>query len=173
MSDAELERAAIAPRRWIALSSSKDRTSDELLPSRSTRVIYNPNALEILEREEIDVDEEDLDPYLVPGGRYLVMRGRGCLGVWDLGYDSDEEPSRIWVTRQGSIEGFIVQPTGDGLGIRILAHSYVNNLISEHLHQYSHLGLLPLCMSSRYIRRRMTPTSIQKLRSSRSSTPTG
>ena len=56
-----------------------------------------------------------------------------CLGVWDLGYVSDAnmasdgESTRVWVTRVNKIDTFIVQPTPDGLGIRILTCSYVNN----------------------------------------------
>jgi len=130
MSVAELERAAAAPLRWIALSSSKDRDKDRCLPSRMTRVLKNPvqsmiDRLKMPRRERVF---RSWRPYLVPGGRYLVINGLDCLGVWDLGYVSDsgmspnEKPPKMWATRVNHIRRFPVHPTPDGLGIRILTH---------------------------------------------------
>jgi hypothetical protein len=137
MSVSELERAATAPFRWIALSSSKNRNPDALLPSRTTRIIRNPIPSTVNDSqglEHLDFRYRQLiNMYLVPGGRYLVASSCDCLGVWDLGYvsdantSSDGESTRVWVTRVHKIDTFIVQPTPDGLGIRILTSSYVNN----------------------------------------------
>ncbi|KAF8800137.1 hypothetical protein BYT27DRAFT_6844810 [Phlegmacium glaucopus] len=131
MSMAELERAATAPLRWIALSSSKDRNNDEVLHPRRTRVIENPLALMIKTLQPPDLQEWGgfADLYLVPGGRYLVASGPHSLGVWDLGFISDGDMSddgkpMMWATRVNTLVGFRVHPTPDGLGIRILTYSY-------------------------------------------------
>ncbi|KAF8803085.1 hypothetical protein BYT27DRAFT_6743004 [Phlegmacium glaucopus] len=67
--------------------------------------------------------------YLVPRGRYLVTSGPNCLGVWDLRYVSDGDiisdgkPTTMWAATVNYIRDFVVQPTADGLGIRILTYS--------------------------------------------------
>ena len=75
MSDLELERAAMAPHRWIKLCDALQKQnvdgSREILHPRTTRTIMGR--------------AESL--FIVPGGRYLVTAGNG-LSVWDLGYDS-------------------------------------------------------------------------------------
>jgi hypothetical protein len=193
MSVSELERAATAPSRWIALSSSKDRNTDEILPSRrsrATRIINKPTPLTEINSQDLEDLKwkiQDLkNVYLVPGGRYLVAAGRyvmaagygysyKCLvGVWDLGYvsegdmSSDGKSTRVWTTRVDKIDRFIVNPTPDGLGIRILTCSYVNNLFQDIFYcpLLTHfLGLITFCVSSRSIPNRR-PTSMQKLGSS-------
>lgn len=138
MSDAELEHAATAPFRWIALSASEHRhNSAGLLLSRTKRTIENPiesikNVLQI-PKDWWATNFTGL--YLVPGGRYLVTSCWDCcLAVWDLGYVSDGDmstdgkPPKMWVTKANYIENFVVHPTPDGLGIRILTHSYVKTL---------------------------------------------
>lgn len=139
MSIAELERAAIAPFRWIARSlNSKDRNVDGTLPSRRTQILENSVVSMVNEQQE---SVDSINVYLVPGGRYLVVGGPDCLGVWDLGYissndiSSDGKPTKVWATTVKQISNFIVQPTPDGLGIRILAYLYVNNLV--YVVQYS------------------------------------
>jgi hypothetical protein len=123
MSVAELERAATAPRRWIALSSSEKRNKDGVLPNRMARPLKN---LQGRRYHEL---------YLVPGGRYLVACDLVYLSVWDLGFVSDKDPflqtTQVWVTARKNISGFLVNPTPDGMGIRILAYSYVDNLIYD------------------------------------------
>ena len=122
MSIVELERAATAPRRWIALSSSKKRNKDGVLPSRITQPLENLHCSRQL--------------YLVPGGRYLVACDWSYIGVWDLGFVSDKDPllqtTKVWVTAADHIVGFLVNPTPDGLGIRILTYSYVHNPHLRH-----------------------------------------
>ena len=88
--------------------------------------------------EDSEIELETLEKlYLVPGGRYLVASSSTCLGVWDLGYvsdgamSSDEKSTRVWATRVNDILEFTVCPTLDGLGIRILTSSYVNNLVYD------------------------------------------
>jgi len=133
MSDTELERAASAPFRWIALSSSEDRDSDGCLPSRRTQILKYPTGLLLdhLQQPAGDWRRILIYPYLVPGGRYLVTNGPDCLCVWDLEYvsdsnmSSDEKPTKMWAIRVDDIEFFSVHPTPDGMGIRILAYSSV------------------------------------------------
>jgi hypothetical protein len=139
MSVAELERAATAPFRWIVRSSSKDRNAHGILPSRRIQILKN-SVISMMNRYVEMLDP--IDVYLVPGGRYLVVGGPDCLGIWDLGGDisSDGKPTMIWATTVNQIRNYIVQPTPDGLGIRILACLYVNNLRLWHpsLSQYFH-----------------------------------
>ena len=135
MSVVELERAATAPFRWITLSHSKDRNEDGCLPSRRTRIIKDPiTSIEgVLKLPRSQRGPTDL--YLVPGGRYLVISGLCCLGIWDLGYVSDAEmssdgkPTMIWATRVDKIKDFVTHPSPDGLSIRILTHSYVDSIV--------------------------------------------
>jgi len=60
-----------------------------------------------------------------------VTRGPACLGVWDLGYVSDGDmvsdgkPTKMCATAIDDCDGFLVHPTPDNLGIRILTYSYV------------------------------------------------
>ena len=128
MSMAELECVATASMRWIALSSSEDRNDDGLLPRRATRTIKNPvkfmmDALQINENWRSEVI---IDLFLVPGGCCLVASTTNCVGVWDLGYISggnvstDGESIKIWVRY---MDGFLVHPTLDGLGVQVLAYS--------------------------------------------------
>ena len=78
MSDLELERAAMAPSRWIELCSAfqKQNSNDsmEMLPQRKATRIIN-------------LKEMAHSFFIVPGGRFLVTAGLG-LFVWDLGYVS-------------------------------------------------------------------------------------
>jgi len=158
MSLLELERAATAPSRWIMLSSSKDRNPNKLLPSRTTRITNNsiPFTLDDLTLQNL---------YLVPGGRYLVAssglsrRTCDCVGVWDLGYvfdgamSSDEKMTKVWVTRINGLGHFIVCPTPDGLGIRILTYSDHNSIYTlslfeiypqKNTHEHAKFGELTL-----------------------------
>jgi len=127
MSVVELERAATAPLRWIALSSSEARDNDGCLPSRATRRLKHPTQ-SMMDRLKITSIFRSCHgrPYLVPGGRYLVINGPNCLGVWDLGHVSDDDsmppngkPPKMWATGVDGIKLFRVHPTPDGLGIRI------------------------------------------------------
>jgi len=144
MADAELERAATAPLRWIALSSSKARNDDGVLPPRATRFIKDPmgsiaDGIQLPDSKYLDSHSEYVVDclYLVPGGRYLVASGPNCLSVWDLGYVSDGmessngKPIKIWATTVNHMDEFVVHPTPDGLGIRILTFCppYVNNFV--------------------------------------------
>ena len=105
MSDLELERAAMAPRRWIKLCGAyQKQPSNELCP-RTTRNIQN--GVKSL--------------FIVPGGRYLVTAGNG-LFVWDLGYDSTVDWKLVAsVRREYEFRFCTVQATLDGKGLVILS----------------------------------------------------
>ncbi|KAF8804228.1 hypothetical protein BYT27DRAFT_7039226, partial [Phlegmacium glaucopus] len=81
MSDAELEQAAIAPRRWIELSASFATQGfsglDSGLSPTATRVIDNPFDMGTENRPITQL-------ILVPGGRYMVGYSLNGVGVWDL-----------------------------------------------------------------------------------------
>ena len=114
MSDLELERAAMAPRRWIELCGvfQKQYSNDysKMLRPRTTRII-NPD------------DASNSDFIFVPGGRYLVTAGNG-LSVWDLGYVSTADCKLV--ASAGLSDHFefcVVQATPDGMGLVILSSS--------------------------------------------------
>ena len=115
MSDLELERAAMAPRRWIKFYGAfqKQHSNDfsELRP-RTTRII----------------NLKDHAPFsslfIVPGGRYLVTAGKGIF-VWDLGYVSTLDCKLIASVESDDPPGLgfqirMVQATPDGKGLVVL-----------------------------------------------------
>ena len=112
MSDLELERAAMAPRRWIELSVAfqKQHSNEysEMLHPRTTRII-----------KELEVDS--LRYFIVPGGRYLVTMGKGIC-VWDLGYVSTVD-CKLVASVGLMVRGWLcsVQTTPDGMGLVILS----------------------------------------------------
>ena len=78
MSDLELERAAMAPRKWIEHCGAFQKHSGD----NECSDVLNPRTARI-----IDCDGIHSSHFLVPGGRYMVTAGNG-LSVWDLGYVS-------------------------------------------------------------------------------------
>jgi hypothetical protein len=110
MSDLELERAAMAPRRWIKLCGAfLNQNSDEyseMLHPRTTRIIN---------------DAANLIFFIVPGGRYLVTAGNG-LSVWDLGYVSTVDCKLVASVGMGDgYNVYGVQATSDCKGLVILS----------------------------------------------------
>jgi hypothetical protein len=109
MSDLELERAAMAPRRWIELCGAfpEQHSNDEMLHPRTTRVIDNKNKINSL--------------FIVPGGRYLVTAGIGLV-VWDLGYVPTVDCKLVASAALGDeFVCCLVQVTPDGNGLVILS----------------------------------------------------
>jgi hypothetical protein len=109
MSDLELERAAMAPRRWLQLCGAfQEQNSDvsKMLYPRSTRFIENTSHAHL---------------YIVPGGRYLVSVGDG-LFLWDLGYVSTVDCKLVAaVGLENVFEFCMFQATPDGKGLVILS----------------------------------------------------
>jgi hypothetical protein len=110
MSNLELERAAIGPRRWIDLCGrgalqNEDPTCGEMLQPRKIRAIE---------------DNDKTRFFIVPGGRYLVAAGKS-LSVWDLGYVSVADCKLIAsVEVEDHCDDLMVQATSDGKGLIIL-----------------------------------------------------
>ena len=107
MSNLELERAAMAPRRWIKLCGEQHFNDLSELHPRTTRIIKDHAPVNSL--------------FLVPGGRYLVTAGNGIF-VWDLGYVSTVDCKLV--ASAGNEEDFefcMVQATSDGKGLVILS----------------------------------------------------
>ena len=110
MSDLELERAAMAPHRWIELcsASQKQQSNDfsEMLRPRTTRIIKDTMIISL---------------FFVPGGRYMVTAGNGLL-VWDLGYVSTADCKLLAsVGLENEFQFCMVQATPDGKGLVILS----------------------------------------------------
>jgi hypothetical protein len=105
MSDLELERAAMGPRRWINLCGASQKQHPDVLHPQRIRAIE-------------DGDKSHF--FIVPGGRYLVTAGDN-LSVWDLGYVSTVDcklVASVELTEYGCF--FEVQVTQDGKGLVIL-----------------------------------------------------
>ena len=118
MSDLELEKAAMGPRRWIELCGAfeKQRLNDPgaILSFRGIRNINDSFATKI--------DYETTEIYLVPGGRYLVSYSSGGISLLDLGYTASADCKLIAsVGPEGGSDACLFQATPDGMGLIILS----------------------------------------------------
>ena len=116
MSDIELEKAAMGPRRWIELCAAleKEHVNEPgaILCPRTTRKID----------ELITTDYAATENFMVPGGRYLVGSTPNNISVFDLGYTSNADCKRIAsVDSKDHYKSCKVQATPDGMGLIILA----------------------------------------------------
>ena len=110
MSDLELERAAIAPRRWI-----------ELCASGAFQKEHSNEFSEMLRPRTRIIKDTVKSVFIVPGGRYLVTAGNG-LSVWDLGYVSTVECKLVASVGLGDdFEFCVAQAAPDGKGLVILS----------------------------------------------------
>ena len=114
MSDMELEKAAMGPRRWIqlcgAFNKHRHNNPDARLWPRASRIINYSSATEVN------------DLFIVPGGRYLLSFSPDSITVWDLWYTSSANYKIIAsVEPEGRCGPCIVQPTPDGTGLTILS----------------------------------------------------
>ena len=118
MSNLEIEKAAMGPRRWIELCGAfeKQHPNDDgvILRPRATRII-----------------NDLLDTYIhcklfiVPGGRYLVSSSPDCISVLDLGYTSSSDCKLIasvgLPVENSYCKDVTVQATPDGTGLTIFS----------------------------------------------------
>ena len=121
MSDLEIEKAAMGPRRWIELRAAFENQHlndpGAILYPRSTRYINDSLATRVYGNS-----------FLVPGGRYLVSCcSPGGIFVLDLGYTSSADCKLIASLGLGDGHGiwsqFRVQATPDGMGLTIFISS--------------------------------------------------
>ena len=118
MSDSEIEKAAMGPRRWIELCSrfQEDRHNDDcvVLCPRATRVID----------DSFSTEHFGTGLFIVPGGRYLVGYTDDSISVLDLGYTSSAD-CKIIASVELEVKYpdhnicFLVQTTPDGMGLAI------------------------------------------------------
>ena len=124
MSDLEIEKAAMGPRRWIEFCGAFEKQHfnepGAILYPRATRIINDSLATEF--------DYNDTRFFIVPGGRYLVSHsfdGDGNISVLDLGYTSSADCNLIASVGLGGgydiWSQFIVQATPDGMGLTIFS----------------------------------------------------
>ena len=120
MSDLEIEKAAMGPRRWIELCigayekqvSNNDPCPRLLLP-RTTRIIDD-----LFATTEVDFNYTDI--FIVPGGRYLVTCSLYNISVLDLGYTSAADCKLMAsVVPEGGSDDSMVHTTPDGMGLAI------------------------------------------------------
>ena len=124
MSDLELKKTAMAPRRWIELCRKLEKQHpndpDAILRPRGTRFFDDSNGTAF--------NHNSCRFFLAPGGRYLVRYSPryspGRISVLDLGYASSadikeiasfapEAEYDIWTP-------LTVQATPDGMGLTIV-----------------------------------------------------
>ena len=115
MSDLEIEKAAMGPRRWIELCSALQKQDHNdngvTLRPRATRSFNVSNDL-----------NAGVGLFIVPGGRYLVSHSRKSISVWDLGYTSSSDCKLIAsVERKVKYKKFMVYATPDGMGLIIFS----------------------------------------------------
>ena len=121
MSDLELERAAMAPRRWIKFCGAflKQHSNDfsERLRPRTTNIIKD-----LRPRTTRIIKDSVRSLFIVPGGRYLVTTGSG-ISVWDLGYVSTVDCKLVASVGSEDDNYYFckVQATPDGKGLIILS----------------------------------------------------
>ena len=125
MSDLELEKAAMAPRRWIELCGAfeKRHLNDpgaKLCP-RATRII---NDL---------LTTVNATFFIVPGGRYLVSSSPNGIFVLDLGYTSSADCKLIASFGLSGLDDVDswgsaceVQVTPDGMGLMIFTSKIIS-----------------------------------------------
>jgi hypothetical protein len=120
MSDLEIEKAAMGPRRWTELCGvSEKQASDAMvkLRPRGTRIINDSFD------NKFDSRGSTLF-FIVPGGRYLVCcHSSPCgISVLDLGNNSSADCKLIASIEEGKLisgNNFEVQATPDGMGLTI------------------------------------------------------
>ena len=120
MSDLELEKAAMAPRGWIELCDAFEKQhfneKSAILCPRATRIIKD------LLPAEVDYNDDAIEFFIVPGGRYLVNSSPDRISVLDLGYTSSADCKLIAsVELEGGFFTCMVQATEDGMGLIILS----------------------------------------------------
>ena len=120
MSDLEIEKAAMGPRRWIELCGAfeKRHLNDPgvILSPRSTRIISDSF--------DTEVDYDNTQFFIVPGGRYIVSSSSDGISVLDLGYTSSADCKLIAsVELEGGSNTCLVQATPDGMGLIIFSHT--------------------------------------------------
>ena len=124
MSDLELEKAAMGPRRWIELCCAfekqhlDDPTSNAILRPRSTRIINDSLAT------SAGIDYPKTIIFIVPGGRYLVSYSFDGISVLDLGYTSSADCKLIASVVLDSEDEYkicMIQATPDGMGLMIFS----------------------------------------------------
>ena len=118
MSLLDLEYASMGVTRWSKLISDTAKAGKGLLSASRVRRLGN--------------DITSAQPYLIPGGRFLIMLNEGCLSMWDLldiheasgPADVDERP----IASVDSLDcgSFIAHPTPDGSGIIIITVTYTS-----------------------------------------------
>ena len=126
MSDLELEKAAMAPRRWIELCGAFEKQHlindrDAILRPRTTRTIADPLPI------EDDWHWHPAEYFIVPGGRYVVSSLYNGISVLDLGYTSSADCKLVasvvpegW-GKPGRSSICKVQATPDGMGLTIFS----------------------------------------------------
>ena len=119
MSDLELEKAAMGPRRWIELCCAFEKQllddPGAILRPRSTRIINDslPTGVDYYETYHF---------FVVPGGRYVVIYSFNHISVLDLGYTSSADCKLIAsVGLESGYKTCAVQATPDGMGLIILS----------------------------------------------------
>ena len=118
MSDSEIEKAAMGPRRWIELcvAFEKQHLNDPgvaIMHPRATRIINSSFATE--------VNYVNDEFFVVPGGRYVVCSSYNSISVLDLGYSSRFDCKLIALVRvEGVCSRCMVQATPDSMGLVIL-----------------------------------------------------
>ena len=124
MSDLELEKTAMAPRRWIEFCRRLEKRDPN-----DPGAVLRPRGTKYHLDVSIGTELQTCQFFIVPGGRYLVIysprisHGSDSISVLDLRYSSSADCKLIAsVELKAEYEGWItftVQATPDGMGLSI------------------------------------------------------
>ena len=119
MSDLELEKAALGPRRWIELCGAFEK---ERLNDLQVGTTLYPPATRAINDLVPEVNYASPQFFIVPGGRYLVSSSHDGISVWDLGYTSNVDCKLIASVDPGvGSRDCMFQATPDGMGLIIFS----------------------------------------------------
>ena len=122
MSDLEIEKAAMGPRRWFQLCSTYEKQEYENL--NDPAIILCPRTSRSIDHLIPELVYGSTASFLVPGGRYLVCSSFDNISVLDLGYTSTADCKLIAsVALESKSEDFKVHTTSDGMGLAIYSSS--------------------------------------------------
>jgi hypothetical protein len=117
MSDLELEKSAMAPRRWIELCGAFEEHH-----IKNTGAILRPKATRII--NDLENYDDNIEYFIVPGGRYLLSYlNDTSISLLDLGYASSADYCTLIasVEVEGGFDACRAQATPDGMGLTIFS----------------------------------------------------
>lgn len=106
MSVLELEHAATAPNRFLEYVKKTPAKNDSVVP-------YHTRVLQFRRPGETGATFSVDALHLIPGGRFLITTGSGCLDIWDLGYNGNHSGNVFPLASLANADGSSCLMLGD------------------------------------------------------------